>query len=78
MDDGHLLKVKRKTPKAIFNLHSFSNEEREYFCKELLKFDIKATCRHSNGEVAISSYSMDKFRSIVKPLEMFQYKMGPV
>lgn len=78
MDDGHLLKVKNKTPKAVFNLHSFNNEDRELFCSKLKDLDIIATCRHSNGEVAISAKSMEKFKEIVKPLSMFNYKMGPV
>jgi hypothetical protein len=77
MDDGHLLKVKGKTPKAIFNLHSFSNECRDRFCQQLKDLGLVATSRHNNGEVAISAYSMDKFREIVKPLELFNYKMGP-
>ena len=78
MDDGHLLHVKNKTPKALFNLHSFSNEERELLCKKLEPLGLKATCRHSNGEIAISAKSMNRFREIVKPFSIFNYKMGPV
>lgn len=79
MDDGHLLRRPQRTDKAIFNLHSFSNEERDLMCDKLQNFGLKATSRHSNGEIAISSYSMDSFKDIIKPLEMFQYKiMGPV
>lgn len=78
MDDGHLLKVKNKTSKAIFNLNSFSNNERDYLCEQFAKYDIKATSRHNNGEVAISSYSMNDFRKLIKVLPIFDYKMGPV
>lgn len=77
MDDGHLLKRQGRTPKAIFNLHSFSDECRNRFCQQLKDLDLIATSRHKNGEVAISVYSMDRFREIVKPLELFNYKMGP-
>lgn len=77
MDDGHLLQRKNRTSKAVFNLHSFSDECRNRFCQQLKELDIIATARHKNGEVAISAYSMNRFREIVKPLEFFNYKMGP-
>lgn len=75
MDDGHLLKVKNKTSKAVFNVHSFSKEERLYLCKQLENFGLKVSLRDKNNEIAISANSMNLFREIVKPLEMFQYKM---
>lgn len=86
MDDGHLLKINTyykdrvytPTPKAIFNLQSFSDIERDYLCKEFAKYGIKATSRNKNGEVAISSYSMNDFRKLIKVLPIFEYKMGPV
>jgi len=78
MDDGHLLKRPGRTDKAVYNLHSFTNEDREWICFQFSRFNIKATCRHKNGEVAISAYSMDNFRKIIEVLPMFQYKMGPV
>lgn len=79
MDDGHLLKVSNKTEKAIFNLHSFSNNERDFMCYQLQEnFGIIATSRHNNGEVAISAKSMEIFKSVVNPLPLFNYKMGSV